>query len=106
MWLVLGEMWVEVGEGGWDLYDVDEDDARLDDETVGEYFVLVVLCVDWIDYLLLRKNEWVMYEIVDGMWMLMCVNLWFFYLFYLFETRRVFDCSRVVVRVIVRVINK
>ena len=63
-----------MGEGGRDSHDVDEDDARLDDETVGEHFALVALRADRIDHLSLRKNERVMHEIVDGTWTSTRVN--------------------------------
>ena len=74
MWPAPGETRAEVGEGGRDPHDVDEDDARLDDETVGEHFALVALRADRIDHLSLRKNERVMHEIVDGTWTSTRVN--------------------------------
>ena len=46
----------------------------LDDATAGEHFALVALRADRIDHLSLKKNERVVYEIVDGNWTSTRVN--------------------------------
>ena len=73
-WPAPGEPRAEVGEGTRDPRDADEDDANLDDETVSENFALVALRADRIDHLSLKKNERVMYEIVNGAWTSTRVN--------------------------------
>ena len=73
-WPAPGEPRAEVEAGARDPHDVDEDDARLDDATAGEHFALVALRADRIDHLSLKKNERVVYEIVDGNWTSTRVN--------------------------------
>jgi len=74
LWPTPGGARASVGEGETDPHDVDESDARLDDDVAGENFALVALRAIRIDHLSLKKNERVVYEIVNGEWIANRVN--------------------------------
>jgi len=75
LWPAPGDARSEEGAGDAGTRDVDETDARLDDDAVGEHFALVTLRATRVDHLSLRKNERTVYErAVDGAWTARRVN--------------------------------
>ena len=56
------------------LWNIDEDDASLDDERVGEHFTLVSFHASRIDHLALRTNERIVHEEINGEWVTTRVN--------------------------------
>lgn len=74
LWPTPGGARASVGEGESDPHDVNENDARLDDDAAGEHFALVSLRATRIDHLSLKRNERVVYEEMNGEWIATRVN--------------------------------
>lgn len=74
LWPTPGGARSDVSDGEADPHAVEESDARLDDEVVGENFALVALRAKRIDHLSLKRNERVVHEEVDGEWVSTRVN--------------------------------
>ena len=72
LWPAPGGARTEDADSG--LWNIDEEDAALDDERVGEHFTLVSFHASRIDHLALRSNERIIHEEINGEWVTTRVN--------------------------------
>ena len=74
LWPTPGGARAKTESGTRDPHDVDESDARLNDDVAGEHFALVAMRATRVDHLRLKLNERVVYEEMEGEWTATRVN--------------------------------
>ena len=74
LWPTPGGARAKAESGTRDPHDVDESDARLNDDVAGEHFALVAMRATRVDHLRLKLNERVVYEEMEGAWTATRVN--------------------------------